>query len=203
MNRKIGMFSALLNTLSVALFAISMLIPSNFGSYLSSMFIALSFIPMMCAFCVYSGPSRRAAGVSAAAFSAAYAVFILAVYFTQVTTVAREPLTEQAAQLLDYTRFGLFFSLDLLGYALMALATFFAGLTLVPENRPDKWLKSLLLIHGVFFISCFIMPMLGIFSPDMPGAAWIGTAILEFWCVYFIPVGILSLLHFRRKAKNA
>ena len=30
---------------------------------------------------------------------------------------------------------GLFFSLDLLGYALMSLATFFAGLTVEPKDK--------------------------------------------------------------------
>lgn len=47
---------------------------------------------------------------------------------------------------------GLFFSLDLLGYALMSLATFFAGLTVEPKDKPSKWLRALLMIHGVFFI---------------------------------------------------
>ena len=37
-------------------------------------------------------------------------------------------LTEKARELLDFQQMGLFFSLDLLGYALMSLAAFFAGL---------------------------------------------------------------------------
>jgi hypothetical protein len=41
------------------------------------------------------------------------------------------------------------------------------------------------------------MPMLGLFSPDMQGADWIGIAVLLVWCVYFTPVGVLSFLHFK------
>jgi hypothetical protein len=32
----------------------------------------------------------------------------------------------------------------------------------------------------------------------MEGADWIGTAVLEFWCAFFLPIGILSLRYFRR-----
>ena len=87
-----------------------------------------------------------------------------------------------------------FFCFDLLGYALMAFATFFAGLTICPQNSTEKWLRALPLIHGVFFISCLLVPMFGIFRAD--GPAWVGIALLEFWCVYFCPVAILSFLHF-------
>ena len=51
------------------------------------------------------------------------------------------------------------------------------------------------MIHGVFFISCLIMPMLGVFQADSP--AWIGVAVLEFWCAYFCPVAALALHYFR------
>ncbi len=82
----------------------------------------------------------------------------------------------------------------------MAIATFFAGLILNVKSKSDKWLKYLLLIHGIFAISCFIMPMLGLFRADMTGANWVGTAILEFWCVFFIPISILSFLHFKKQS---
>ena len=112
-----------------------------------------------------------------------------------------ESLSEQTSRLLDFQQFGLFFNYDLLGYALMALATFFAGLTVDVQTKPDKWLKALLLIHGIFFVSCFVMPMLGLFKANSP--AWVGIAVLEFWCLYFCPISVLSALHFsRRKAQS-
>lgn len=198
MNRKLGIVSAILNICAVAAFAVCMPLGSLFGDYLSSMLIAFSFVPLICAFAAYGKPETKALGYAAMAFAAMYAVVTLLVYFTQVTTVRLESLTEQAAALIDYETFGLFFNYDLLGYCLMALSTFFIGLTIEASTKSDRALKWLLLLHGIFAVSCFIMPMLGVFSSDMQGAEWIGTAVLEFWCVYFIPVGVLSFVYFKK-----
>ena len=150
MNRKIGMYSAAVNAASVLAFAVFMLAGFTHGCYFASMFIAFSFVPMMCAYAGAAAEERKTAGYTAAAFSAAYAAVILLVYFAQLTTVRFGGLTEQAQALLDFQQMGLFFSFDLLGYALMALSTFFAGLTLDAQTASEKWLKALLLIHGVF-----------------------------------------------------
>ncbi|MDO5601214.1 MAG: hypothetical protein Q4G07_00455 [Oscillospiraceae bacterium] len=196
MNRKIGMTASLINVTAVFLFAVSMLLGFDFGSYFSSMFIAFSFVPVICAYACFSNENAKLAGFTAVSFAAVYAAVILLVYFAQLTTVRAGSLTGQAAQILDFKQFGLFFNYDLLGYGCMALATFFAGLTVEIYTKADKWLKALLLIHGVFFLSCLTLPLLGVFTSD--GEAWVGVAVLEFWCVYFIPVGILSFLHFTK-----
>ncbi len=196
MNRTIGAVSSTVNLLAVLGFAACMLLGFDSGSYFCSMFIALSFVPMTCCFLQFAAPERRAAGYAAAVFAGMYAAIILLVYFAQLTTVRFGGLTEQARILLDFRQMNLFFSFDLLGYALMSLATFFAGLTICPQSRADRWLRALLLIHGVFFISCLLMPMLGVFRADSP--AWIGTAVLEFWCAYFCPVAVLSRRYFQK-----
>lgn len=177
-------------------FAVSMLFDFDFGGYCSSMFIALSFVGMICAYTCLADPKCRAAGYASMAFAAGYATIILLVYFTQITTVRLRDLTPQVAEVLDYQQMGLMFNYDMLGYALMALSTFFAGLTVRVRGKGDKWLKYLLLIHGVFFVSCLLVPMLGVFKPG--GPKWGGVAVLEFWCPYFCPSGILSRSYFRR-----
>ncbi|MGL1892965.1 MAG: hypothetical protein OCD02_15130 [Spirochaetaceae bacterium] len=199
MNRKIGIYSSIINALSVTAFLFFLIIGNDFGSYLVCMFIAFSFIPMMCTYSFYSSPDKKVAGYIAMVFSSVYAVLILLVYFAQVTAVSLDGLNEQATQIIDYSKYGLFFSYDLLGYGIMALSTFFVGLTIDVKSKRDKWLKWLLIIHGIFFISCFIMPMLGLFSPNMEGSDWVGVAVLGFWCVYFIPIGVLSALYFKQK----
>ena len=200
MNNKIGAAGALVDLLAVLGFAVSMLLGLNYVSYFCSMFIAFGFVIMMCGFLHFAAPERKTAGYVAAAFSAVYAAIILIVYFTQLTTVRLATLTEQTRELLDFQQMGMFFSLDLLGYALMSLATFFAGLTVEPKDKPSKWLRALLMIHGVFFISCLLMPMLGVFQADSP--AWIGVAVLEFWCAYFCPIAALSLHYFRGQTEQ-
>ncbi|MCL1964308.1 MAG: hypothetical protein FWF69_04525 [Firmicutes bacterium] len=198
MNKKIGMVSAIINIGAVAGFALCMPLQCAFGNYATSIFIAFSFVSMICAFAAQGKPESKTAGNIAMIFAGMYAAMNVSVYFTQLTTVRLESLTRQAKSLLDFTAFGLFFNFDLLGYCLMALSTFFAGMTVAVKTKSDKALKVLLMIHGAFAPGCFIIPMLGVFRGDMQGADWIGTAILEFWCVYFIPVGILSLLYLRR-----
>ncbi len=199
MNRKIGLYSSIINAAAVAAFALSMIFGSDSVSYIASMFIAFSFVPLIAALCSYSGEDKKAAGFTSIVFAAVYSVFILAVYFAQVTTVAEGGMTGEASRMLDYSKYGLFFNYDLLGYGIMALATFFVGLTIDADSKAGKWLKGLLMVHGIFFLSSFILPMLGLFSSDMEGADWIGIAVLEFWCVYFIPIGVLAFFHFKRR----
>lgn len=193
-NRKIGMYCSIINLISVIGFAISMLLGFNMGSYFCSMFIAFSFVPMTCGYAHFAENSRKLAGYIGMAFSAMYATIIVLVYFAQLTTVRMSELTEPVKMILDFQKMGLMFNYDLLGYALMALATFFAGLTVKADLKTDKWLKYLLMVHGILFVSCLILPMLGLFKADSP--AWIGVAVLEFWCLYFSPISVLSFLHF-------
>lgn len=197
MNRKVGMGSALVTLAAVLAFACSMILGSNFASYVSSMFIAWGFVPLICSFAAVGEAKTKAVQYTAIAFSAVYAVFIMMVYFAQITTVRLSELNQQAAQILDYSKFGLFFSYDLLGYGFMALATFFIAFSIRTVTKADKWLKALLMIHGIFAVSCVVMPALGIFKPNMPGGTLTGVIVLEFWCAYFTPVCILSLLHFK------
>ncbi len=200
MNRKTGMYASLVNACCVAGFALCLFCGFVPGSYFICMFIAFSFVPVICAFGHYSADEHKTAGHTAMVFAGVYAVFILLVYYAQLTAVRNDGLNEQAMQIIDYQKYGLFFSYDLLGYGLMALSTFFAGLGVVPQTRPEKALKILLMVHGVFFITCLLLPMLGLFGPGMQGAGWIGTAVLIFWCAYFTPVGILSFLYFKNRA---
>lgn len=197
MNRRIAVSSARINTAAVLSFALCMLFGFDEGSYFSSMFIALSFIPMVGGYAYFSDEKTTLAGNAAFAFAGIYTTVILLVYFAQLTTVRLTDLSPEVRSLLDFRQFGLMFNFDLLGYAVMALSTFFAGLTIAGETKADCWLRWLLLIHGLFFISCITAPMLGLFKPN--GPKWIGTAVLEFWCAYFCPIGILSSVYFARR----
>ena len=202
MNQTIGRVGALLATVSVLLFAVSMLIPFEFGSYFVCMLLAIGYIMMTSGFCSESDEQHKAAANAGLAFAAVYAVLVLLVYFAQTTSVRLDALNGQAMKILDFSHGGLLFHYDLLGYGMMALSTFFVGLTIHAKSKADKWLKYLMLVHGVFFFSCFIMPMTGLLSSTQDGGTNMGGVIaLEFWCVYFIPIGILSWLHFR-KAKR-
>lgn len=194
MNLRIAKAASLLNAACVAGFALSLLFESTLACYLTAMGIALSFVPMACAFRLQARPDARLAGFTAAAFAGVYAAVILLVYFAQVTTVRQGGLSAQAAALLDFQQFGLLFHYDLMGYGLMALSTFFAGLTVLPGNREERWLRGLLLAHGGFALPCFVVPMLNLFASGQPLST--GTALLLLWCLYFMPVGVLAFRFF-------
>lgn len=199
MNRKIGMTSSCITLISVILFAIFMLLGMSSAAYAICILLSFGYILMVSTYAAYAGKGVEAAKYAGIAFAIIYGVFVMLVYYAQITTVIQSNLTEQAAQLLNYNKFGLFFSYDLFGYGMLAVSTFFIGFTIIPESKADKILKILLLVHGIFSIVC-IIPVLGIFKAGMAGGDLIGIAVLEVWCLYFIPICFLSYRHFKRKS---
>lgn len=203
MDRKIGLIGIIINIVSVLTFAVAMLIPNNNLGYFSSIFIALSFIMMMCSLAKYKRNDSKVTSHIGIVFSAVYTTIILLVYFAQLTTVRFGNLTNQADILINYQNYNLYFCYDLLGYGMMALATFFIGLSIKADTKCEKALRWLLIIHGVFFPACLVVPMLGVFNTtDASSSALTGTILLEFWCVYFIIVGVLSFLYIKNKKEE-
>ena len=198
MNRSIAKAGALIVVFSVLLFAVCMLIPFDFGSYFVCMLLAIGYVLMAAGFSCESDAEHRAAAIAGMIFAGIYATLVLLVYFAQMTTVRLDTMTEQAIRLLDFSRGGLIFNYDLLGYGMMALSTFFLGLTICGHNPVDRWLKRLMILHGIFFFGCLIMPMTGVFSSmDGGETSMSGVIALECWCAYFLPVGMLAFVHFR------
>ena len=179
------------------LFAVFQIIDFSMGSFFVCLLLPIGFVMMTAGLRGECEDGRKAAADTGMVFAAVYCTMIMLVYFAQLTTVSNEQLTEQAAKLIDFSRFGLIFNYDLLGYGVMALSTFFTGLSMRAGNRRDRWLKALLMIHGVFFLSCTLMPMTGMFSTMASDRGGIGGRLaMVAWCAYFLPVGILSFLHF-------
>ena len=201
LNKSIPKIGSAIVAASVFLFALCMLVDYPFGSYLVCMFLPIGYIMMTAGFQNECSDERRVSANIGLVFSAIYAVLIFLVYFAQTTSVRQETLTEQAIRLLDYQRGGLLFNYDLLGYGMMSISTFFVGLSIQADGAADQWLKYLLMIHGVFFIGCFIMPMTGVFTNMASGESGKGgTIALLIWCIYFLPIGVLAYKHFSRKA---
>ena len=199
MNRAIPKIGAAIVTITVFLFAVCMIVDFSFGSYFVCMILPLGYIMMAVGFQYESCEERRVSANVGVTIAGIYAALILLVYFAQTTSVRLDNLNEQAIRILDFQRGGLLFNYDLLGYGMMALSTFFIGLSIKPNSKADKWLKYLMMIHGIFFIGCFIMPMTGVFTSMASGDAGNGgTIALLGWCVYFLPIGVLAYRHFQK-----
>ena len=202
MNRTIAKVGSAAVTVTVFLFALFLLVDYSLGSYFVCIILPVGFIMMTAGLQSECESDRKVAENIGMVLAAVYAVFIMLVYFTQLTTVNNEQLNEQASKLLKFNSYGLIFNFDLLGYGVMALSTFFTGLAIKPKNKSDKWLRALMMIHGVFYLSCTFMPMTGIFTKISSGGNGLGGRLaLVAWCVYFLPIGILAFVHFGRQEK--
>lgn len=204
MNRKIGKIGALLMGISVLIFALSMifsLISKNnwaFLSYFSCMFLAIGYIIFVCS--IYSlnkSNEKKSPALIGVAFGIVYSIFIFIVYYSQCTTVnLNTNLSSETLSIIDYSKLGsLFFNYDLLGYGFLALSTFFIAFAVDTSNNKNKVLQKLLMIHGIFFPSCFIVPMFPVFTANTGNLP--GTILLEFWCAYFSPICILGYKYFQ------
>jgi cytochrome b561 len=204
MNRMVSKAGAAIVTVTVFLFAIFLIIDFSLASYFVCLILPVGFIIMTAGLHNECEDDRKVAADIGLILAAVYGTFIMLVYFAQLTTVNNEQLNEQAAKLLEFNKYGLIFNYDLLGYGVMALSTCFTGLSMSPKNKTDKWLRVLLMIHGVFYFSCTFMPITGIFTRMSSGGNGNGIGgrlALVAWCVYFLPIGILSFLHFQNRKK--
>lgn len=204
-NRVVGIIGSAVCSVSVLCFAVSMIVGifvnTLFLSCFASMFIALGFMLFMCA---VSGSNKdnekRACGNVSLVCAAVYLTLIFLVYFAECTTVNLSPrLDEKILSIIDYGHTGsLFFNYDLLGYGFMALSTFFAGFLVNKTEKHGKTLSLMLKIHGIFFPSCFFVPMFPLFTGG-DGDTLTGTVLLLVWCAYFLPVCCLGIGYFRNK----
>ncbi len=154
MNKMISKAGSAIVTVTVFLFAIFLLINFSMGGYFVCLILPIGFIMMTAGLNNECEGDRKVAANIGLILAAVYGTFIMLVYFSQLTTVNNEQLNEQASKLLEFNKFGLIFNYDLLGYGVMALSTFFTGLSMKPKNKIDKWLRALMMIHGVFYFSC-------------------------------------------------
>ena len=200
LNRTVPRIGAAVVAVTVFFFAVCLIVDFTFGSYLVCTFLPMGYIMMAAGFHQESTDDRKAVSLIGMVFSAVYAVLILLVYFAQTTSVHLGTLSEDALRILDFKRGGLIFNYDLLGYGMMALSTFFIGLSFQAGNKEEKWLRYLMMIHGIFFVGCFIMPMTGVITGMANGETSHGGVIaLVCWCAYFLPIGVLAFRHFSRQ----
>jgi hypothetical protein len=196
-NHQVGWLGAYIAGIATLSFALSMLIPykavSGPLSYGTSLFIAIGYLLMTCGLAAVSGQNLKGCTYASIAFAAVYATLISLVYYTQLTTVAQKAVPVELMDALTYRPGTWIFNLDMLGYAMLSFSTVFAGFSILVKTKGDKWLRGLLLIHGVFAVACLLFPMLGIFTRETGAASGdlFGVIALEFWCVYFLPVTVL------------
>jgi len=204
MNKKLGLYSSLHVTITVTLFALFMIIGNVTMSFFVSMLLSWGYLLLICSFATEIIAERKSFAFVGIAFACVYVMFISLVYFIQLATVANQTGSAEASRVLSYQTVGsLMFNLTLFGYGMMSFSTFFIGTAIKPTNKIDQWLKVLLILHGLFAPACILLPLLNVFnSSSGEGGNFLGTFALLFWCAYFLPLGILSLFHFKIKVNE-
>lgn len=201
MNRKIGLISSIVIGSTVFIFFVCLVVvlcaPNPVTEYLSYGVCAVLSWGWVATACVYScnaSKERLAAAKIGVATGVIYSVLISLVYYTQLTVVLYKTADEAILNALSFAAAGSWlFSLDLLGYGLLAISTFFVGLSLEPQKKTDRVLKLLLMLHGAFFV-CMFVPILPLPSTNQGNG---GAIALIFWCLFFLPISVLSTLHFK------
>lgn len=204
MNRKIGFISSAVAGGAVAIFLICLIVAlftknafTENLSYAVCTVLSWSWVATAVVYSCYAKKERSAAAKTGVAAGIIYSTIISIVYYTQLTTVLYKSVDEKILQAFTFSAAGSWlFNLDLLGYGLLAVSTFFTGLSLQAESRADKALKWLLTLHGIFFI-CMLAPVLPLPATNQGNG---GTIALIGWCLFFLPVCVLSAIHFKRSA---
>ena len=90
MNKKIGVYGSAVNFIAVVCFALSMLFGYDYASYFSSMFIAFSFVLMMCGYAYFAEKKVKLAGY----VSVTFLLYIHNYYFISLFCTANDCSTK-------------------------------------------------------------------------------------------------------------
>ena len=168
------------------------------------MVLSWSYMTLTCSFAAQASQDKKALAYAGMSFAGIYAVFVNLVYFTQLTTVNHQAASESILKILRYTPGSWLFAFDLFGYGMMAISTFFIGLTIIPLTKSDKWLKVMLMLHGLFAPGSILFPMLNLFNNTASGQSGnkIGVIALEGWSLFFIQMMMLAAKYFAKRLSN-
>jgi hypothetical protein len=203
----IGQVAALSIAVETIVFAFSLIWevihPTEFAKnlgYIASLLIAVSVVIMMA--CLYDDTHKpvRIFGLLALVSSIIYAPFCISTYFLQLSIVAFNPLdlSSEVLKAITFNPGSPTFAIDMLGYGFLCLSTLAAGFALTEAK--DKVLRVLCFFHGAIAIPTFAAPILsGVFRSPAGQTNDIGSYVLLFWCIVFVPIALLFGRYFKER----
>jgi hypothetical protein len=205
----IGRAAALSIAVETIVFAFSLIwevmFPTGFATnlgYIASLLIAISVVIMMACFYDSTPEQLKIFGLLALVSSIIYAPFCISTYFLQLSIVAFNPL-DLPSQVLEAIAFkpgSPTFAIDMLGYGFLCLSTLSAGFALAEAK--DKLLRALCFLHGAMAVPTFAAPIIsGIFRSPDGQTNDIGSYVLLFWCIVFVPIALLFMRYFKEGQK--
>lgn len=209
MNKKMCLISSSILTITVFIFficqCISIFITNELLAWISygvCILLSWSYIITVIGHSYLCSEDRKISIEAGKLLAVVYSVFVCIVYFSQLTVVRQNVLGADIINAFTFDYPGSWmFGLDIIGYGIMALSTFFVGLSINPQTKTEKFLRNNLLIHGLFVVAMF-MPMTSLFLGETSSSGLsMGALALAIWCIIFIPIGICSFLRFKN-SKN-
>ena len=146
-----------------------------------SLFLAPAFVLLMAALCAAAPRDRQVWGIAAIAFATAYAVLVGLNYYVQLTLIAPRMAAGrlEGIEMFLFTPFDSFsYSMDILGYSFMSVATLLAALTLdrAGPQRAARWFligNGLLLPFLLLQIYWhWLIWIAALWAVTFPGAMW-------------------------------
>lgn len=198
-NRRLGMYCSSAAAFCTLLFFLGLFTRNDLINYSSCLVLSWVYVLTGCAFASYAEKSRQALAFGGVAIAVIYSVFTNLVYYSQLTTVAYETADQAVLDALSFTSGSWLFGFDIMGYGLMGLSTLLIGLSIKIETGKERVVKAMLIGHGIFFPICVIAPALNLFQPGSDDGG--GILALQFWCLYFAPLMILSARYFYQLSK--
>ena len=205
----IGRAAALSIAITTIVFAISLIwemislsaFAMNLG-YIASILIAISVVIMMAGFYDVTREQLKIFGLLALVSSIIYAPFCISTYFLQLSIVAFNPLnlSSEVLKAINFKPGSPTFAIDMLGYGFLCLSTLAAGFALAEAK--DKVLRVLCFFHGAIAVPTFAAPIIsGIFLSTSGQTNDIGSYILLFWCIVFVPIALLFMRYFKERQR--
>ena len=199
----IGFWSVLLMILMVVLFDIGLMIAfvyPDFGknlAYLSSFFLAWTFLASMACIHRYAPEDRKIWSQLGLSVATIYAALNTMVYYVQLVVVRTNPLNVSSASLalFVYTPGSVFFAIDMLGYGFLTLAMLLAAQVFV-GGRLEHYIRWLFIVNGLIFIPTLLYP--AFLTAPLDTSSTTGSLILLAWSPIFIPACALLALLFKR-----
>lgn len=155
----LGFLSALIATMMTCIFALSLFasfwVQTDMVSFVACFILAPFFVIMIV--CLhYSTPIEKKVWSNIGiVFAVIYAVCILMTYYIQLAVVMNNPrsLSTDILEPFVYSNVGsVMFSIDMLGYAFMALSTLLTAAIFAKNSKLENWIKRFFILHGLLFI---------------------------------------------------
>jgi len=204
----LGFLSALIATMMTCIFALSLFasfwVQTDMVSFVACFILAPFFVIMIV--CLhYSTPIEKKVWSNIGiVFAVIYAVCILMTYYIQLAVVMNNPrsFSTDILEPFIYSNVGsVMFSIDMLGYAFMALSTLLTAAVFAKKSKLENWIKRFFILHGLLFIPTLLFPLLPlpqeVITPS--GSDNFGSIVLIIWCCIFAPLAGLVGVYFKQK----